>query len=161
LAAAWVIPKIESDIFENIIGVALILLVPTLFINKKAFQPGERTKKWVVVGYALYLFFCMLSALISTGVGSILVLVLMFCFGLSALEANATKRIAQAVQSVLLVVLLALQGLVVWLHAVASLIGCIIGSHVGGMIAIKKGSKFVKIMLAVTMVTAGVALLIW
>jgi len=92
--------------------------------------------------------------------GSILVLVLMYLFGLGTLEANATKRVAQTVQAVLLFVLLALQGLVFWWHGLAGIVGSVIGSHIGTHIAINKGARFVRIMLAVVMAISGVALLL-
>jgi|SRR5688572_16153076 uncharacterized protein len=160
LIAAWLIPKIDPAIFQKIIGVALLLLIPTLFINKAAFQPGARSKRWVGVGFVVYTIFSFFQSVIGTGMGAILVLILMFLFGLGALESNATKRVAQSAQSVILFVLLAFQGLVFWAHGVAGLIGSIIGSHIGTHIAIKKGVKFVKVMLAVVMLTSGIALLI-
>ena len=160
LISAWLIPRVDPALFQRLIGAFLIVLVPTLFINKAAFQPGERSKHWIGLGFALYVVFSFLQTLIGTGMGSILVLILMFLFGLSALESNATKRVAQSVQSAILFVLLAVQGLVYWWHGVAGLAGSLIGSHIGTHIAIKKGSGFVKIMLAVVMLTSGIALLI-
>lgn len=161
LLAAWVVPRIDPTLFENAIGVFLILLIPTLFINKVAFQPGDRSKRWIGAGFVLYTLFSLLQTIIGTGMGSILVLILMFVFGLSALEANATKRVAQVAQAVILFVLLAIQGLVYWAHGLAGLLGSTIGSHIGSHIAIKKGSGFVKIMLAITMFVSGVVLLVW
>jgi uncharacterized membrane protein YfcA len=158
--SAWLIPKLDPIMFQKIIGVALILLIPTLFIKKAAFQPGDRSKPFIVVGFIAYAIFSFLQTLIGTGMGSILVLILMFLFGLGALEANATKRVAQSLQSVILFVLLAIQGLVFWWHGLAGTIGAIIGSHIGTHIAIKKGAGFVKVMLAVVMLSSGIALLI-
>ncbi len=159
--AAWLVPRIDPTLFEKAIGAFLILLIPTLFINKKSFQPGDRSKRWIGVGFVLYTIFSFLQTVIGTGMGSILVLILMFAFGLSALEANATKRVAQTAQAVILFVLLAIQGLVFWLHGLAGLLGSTIGSHLGTHIAIKKGSQFVKVMLAVVMFVSGIVLLIW
>jgi uncharacterized protein len=160
LISAWLIPRIDPAIFQRVIGVFLLLLIPTLFINKAAFQPGARHSRWITLGFMVYAIFSFLQTLIGAGMGSILVLVLMFLFGLGALEANATKRVAQSIQAVILFVLLAIQGLVYWWHGVAGLLGSIIGSHIGTHIAIKKGARFVKIMLAVVMATSGVALLL-
>lgn len=160
LVAAWLVPKIDPTLFRQIIGIFLILLVPTLFINKPAFQPGHRSKRWVFIGFILYTIFSFLQTVIGTGMGSILVLILMFVFGLGALEANATKRVAQVAQAVILFVLLAFQGFVVWAHGLAALIGSTIGSHIGTHIAIRKGAHFVKIVLATVMLSSGIALLV-
>lgn len=159
LFAAWLIPRLDPALFQRAIGVFLLLLIPTLFINKAAFQPGDRSSRWIGVGFVLYTIFSFLQTVIGTGMGSILVLVLMFLFGLGALEANATKRVAQSVQSAILFVLLAIQGLVYWWHGLAGLLGSVIGSHIGTHIAIKKGSQFVKMMLGGVMLVSGIALL--
>lgn len=159
ILAGWLIPKIEAEFFMKAIGVFLILLIPTLFIKKAAFQPGHRSRIFIVMGFISYAVFSFLQAIIGTGMGSVLVLILMFLFGLSALEASATKRVAQSVQSLIVFILLAVQGFVFWWHGVAGLAGSLIGSHLGTHIAIKKGDKFVKIMLAVVMLTSGIALL--
>lgn len=159
--SAWLIPQIDSAVFQKAIGIVLIVLIPTLFIKKAAFQPGHRTSGWVMVGFVIYTMFSFLQTLIGTGMGSIIVLILMFLFGLNALEANATKRVSQSIQIVVLVVLLGLQGLVAWAHAIAGLLGSVIGSHIGTNFAIKRGAEFVKIMLAVVMGISGVLLLVF
>jgi uncharacterized protein len=157
--AVWLIPKIDPGFFQKAIGVALIVLTPTLFINKAAFQPGARSPRWIGLGFVIYTIFSFLQSVVGTGMGSILVLILMFLFGLGALEASATKRVAQFSQAIIIFVVLAFQGFVYWAHGIAGLLGSVIGSHIGTHIAIKKGAKFVKIMLAVVMLTSGVALL--
>ncbi len=161
LIAAWLIPRIDSQLFEDIIGIVLIVMIPTLFLKKASLQPGDRSRPWIVAGFIGFTFFSFLQTVIGTGMGTMVVLVLMFLFGLNALEANATKRVSQSVQAVILVILLGIQGLVVWPHAIAGLVGSLLGSHVGAHIAIKKGTGFVKIILACVMLVSGVVLVIW
>lgn len=160
LIAAWLIPRIEPGLFTNIIGVALILLVPTLFIKKSKLQPGARSTPWVVAGFVLYTLFSFVQTVVGSGMATVLVIILMLVFGLSALESQATKRVAQSVQAVVLFILLAVQGLVVWAHGIAALAGALIGSYVGSRIALKRGDKLVKIVLASIMASSGVALLV-
>jgi uncharacterized membrane protein YfcA len=160
VTAAMLLPKIDATIFRHIIGVLLVVLIPTLFINKKALQPGPRTTKVVAAGYVVYASVAFTQAMFGTGLAILLTLDLMFLFGLGAMQANATKRVAQAAQAVIMFVLLMLQGLVVFTHGVAGLVGSSIGSHVGSHIAIKKGSRFIKIVLAFLMVASAIALLL-
>jgi len=157
--AAWLMPKIDPFIFQKIIGAILILMIPTLFIKKASFQPGPRSRGMVVAGFIAYTLFSFAQTMIGTGMGSLLVIVLMLLFGLTALEANATKRVAQSVQAVILFVLLWAQGLVVLAHGAAGLLGSSIGSHIGAHIAIKKGNTFVKYVLAGVMAVSGTILL--
>jgi uncharacterized protein len=158
LISAWLIPRLDPTLFQKVIGVTLIALSPTLFIKKASFQSGERSRPFIILGFICYAVFSFLQTLVGTGMGSVLVIILIFLFGLGALEANATKRVAQASQSAILFVLLALQGLVMWWHGLAGLLGSVLGSHLGTKIAIKRGEGFVRVMLAVVMLTSGVAL---
>jgi uncharacterized membrane protein YfcA len=158
--AAWVIPKINASIFQSIIGVLLIALIPTLFINKASLQPGPRTGRWLFGGYAVYVVVSFTQAMFGAGLAVLLTLNLMLLFGLGALEANATKRVAQSVQSVLMFILLLLQGLVVFSHGVATLAGSFLGSHLGSKMAIKRGDRFVKVVLAIMMAVSGIALIV-
>ncbi|HSE61480.1 MAG TPA: sulfite exporter TauE/SafE family protein [Candidatus Saccharimonadales bacterium] len=160
LISAWLIPKIDAEVFEKIIGVVLLLMAPTLFIKKAAFQPGPRSRSMIMWGFVAYTFFSFGQTLFGTGIGTMLILVLMFLFGMDALHASATKRVVQGVQAVILFILLAIQGLVNWGHAVAGFLGTIIGTHIGTEFALERGTQFVKYMLAVVMVTSGVALLL-
>ena len=161
ILAAWLIPQIDPAAFENAIGFVLFAMVPTLFIKKASFQPGSRSRKWIIVGFIAFTIFSFMQGLVGTGLGTLVLLALMYLFGLSALEANATKRMSQSVQAVVLVILLGLGGMLVWGHAIAGFLGSIVGSHIGAHIAIKKGNEFVKIVLATTMVVSGVVLIIW
>jgi uncharacterized protein len=159
LICAWLIPQIDPGVFQKVIGAALLLLIPTLFIKKAAFQPGERSRGYIIAGYIAYTIFAFLQALIGTGIGTVLVLILMFLFGMNALQAQATKRMAQPIQGIILFVFLAIQGLIVWAHGIAGLLGAVIGSHIGTKFALKKGVSFVKFMMAAVMAVSGVTLL--
>ena len=158
--AAWLFPKIDAAIFQQVIGVLLILLIPTLFIDKGKLQPGARSRAWIWTGYGVYIAISFTQAMFGAGLAVLLTLNLIMLFGLTGLEANATKRVAQAVQSVLMFVLLLLQGFIVVGHGIATFAGSFIGTHLGSKLAIKKGDRFVKYALAVMMAVSGVALLV-
>ena len=160
LISAWLIPQIDAQIFQKVIGIVLLVMIPTLFIKKAAFQPGDRSRGWIIAGFIGFTIFSFAQTLVGTGLGTLVVLVLMYLFGMDALRASATKRVSQAVQAVVLLVLLSIQGLVVWTYAISSLLGTIIGTHIGTKIAIERGTHFVKFMLAIVMLVSGIALII-
>lgn len=158
--AAWLMPKLDSSVFQIILGGLLIALIPTLFIKKPALTPGARGGAWLIAGYILYMFIAFVQGMFGSGLAVLLTLDLMLLFGLGALEANATKRMAQAVQSVLLFVLLFFQGFVLIGHSIATFFGSLIGGHIGSKMAIQKGERFIKVVLAATMVISGIALIV-
>lgn len=160
IAARW-LPHIDPSALQSAMGMALILLSPTLFINKKSFLPGQRSKVSIAIGYVLCTVITMAQTMMGAGVATLFLLSLMFFFGMDALQANATKRVAQSVQAVLLAILLFFQGLVLVGHGLAAMAGSFIGCHIGSKFAIKKGADFVKVFLAITMAASGVLLLMF
>ncbi len=158
ILAMSILPKIQSGVFEVVIGLLLVALAPTLFIKKASMQPGERTQKSIIAGYATYAIILFASAL-GSGLATLLFLPLMFLLGLSTMQANALRRILMLIQALITFCIVLPQGYIVWSYAIASLIGCYLGGHIGTKIALKHGEKFVKFGLASVMVVSGFVLL--
>lgn len=159
ILAMFVLPRIQSGMFEIAIGILLILLAPTLFINKSSMQPGERSRKSIVAGYIIYAIILFASSL-GSGLATLLFLPLMFLMGLSTLQSNALRRALMLVQALVAFCIVLPQGYIVWGYALAGLVGCYIGGFIGTKIALKKGEKFVKYGLAGIMIISGLVLLI-
>lgn len=160
ILAMLFLPKIKSDTFQLTVAIILICAAPMLFIKKSGLQPGARSRAQIYLGYATYTVMLFAAALAS-GIATLLVLPLMFLMGLTALEANALRRVLGLLQAAVIFFAVLPQGFIVWSHALVSLAGCWIGAHIGTKIALKKGDKLVKIGLASVMVLSGLALVIW
>lgn len=158
MLAMFVLPQVHSDSFQAVIGILLVVLAPTLFIQKARFQPGKRSRRSVLVGYAAYAAILFASSL-GSGVATLLFLPMMFLMGLSALQAGAIRRVLMLLNALIAFCFVLPQGFIVWSFALASLAGCYIGGYVGTKIALRKGDQFVKYALAIVMVASGVALL--
>lgn len=158
LLAMLVLPKVQSDVFGRVIGLMLVVLSPTLFIKKASLQPGRRTTKSVAMGYATYGLIVFGSAL-GSGLATLLFLPLMFLMGLSATQANATRRALGLMQAAIVFCITLPQGFIIWRYALASLLGCYVGGHIGTKIALKKGDQFIKCGLAGVMLVSGLLLL--
>jgi uncharacterized membrane protein YfcA len=160
IAATLVLPKIHTDVSHALIGWFVLLMIPTLFINKKGlFAPGERSSKVLLLGYMLYTLLWLANGVFSAGFAALLFVPMLFCMGLTAVEANIAKRYGALAQAVILFVILAPQGLILWNLALASLAGAWIGGHIGTHIAIKNGERFARIALAAVMSISGSLLL--
>lgn len=159
LFAMLVLPKIQSGAFEIVIGMLLIVLAPSLFIKKASLQPGERSRKSILIGYIVYAVILFASSL-GGGLATLLFLPLMFLMGLSALQSNALRRVLMLIQAVIAFLMLLPQGYIIWGYALAALIGCYLGGHIGTKIALKRGERFIKYGLATVMVISGLVLLI-
>ena len=158
LLAMLVLPKIQTSTFETVIGILLIVLSPTLFIKKASLQPGERSRKSILLGYVVYAIILFASSL-GGGLATLLFLPLMFLMGLSAMQSNALRRVLMLIQAVIAFLVLLPKGYIIWSYALAALIGCYIGGHIGTKIALKRGDNFIKYSLATIMVISGALLL--
>jgi uncharacterized membrane protein YfcA len=156
--AMFVLPQVHGDSFQTVIGFLLIVLAPTLFIRKARFQPGERSRRSIWLGYAAYAAILFASSL-GSGVATLLFLPMMFLMGLGALQAGAIRRVLMVMNALIAFCFVLPQGFIVWGYALASLAGCYIGGYIGTKIALRKGDQFVKYALAAVMVASGLALL--
>jgi uncharacterized membrane protein YfcA len=161
VAATLILPKLHADVSNTLIGWFVLLAIPTLFIRKNGlFAPGDRTNRILALGYILYALVWFANGLFSAGFAALLFVPMLFCMGLTAVEANVAKRFGALAQAVVLFVVLAPQGLILWNFASASLVGAWIGGHIGTHVVVKQGERFARIALAVVMAISGSLLLL-
>lgn len=158
LAAPFIFTKIDSSAFQIILGVILVLLVPTLFLRRRI--AAGKSKKSKALGYVAYSGVITTQSLFGAGVGSLALFVLTLLFGTTKLEANATKKAVTAVLTPITFVSLLIGGFVWLSYGLVGMVSMFIGTRIGAKIAIKNGDKLVTIIMAVTTTIAG-ALLIY
>lgn len=157
LVTPFVFAAIESDVFQVLLGVILILLVPTLFIKKRSLSVS--TKKHRLAGYSAYSGVLTIQAIFGSGVGSLALFVLTLLLGTSKIEANATKRAVTAVLTPITFVALLIGGYVDVPYGIVGLISIFIGTHFGSKLALKKGEGFVTMAMATTITIASIVLI--
>lgn len=101
-----------------------------------------------------------LQAVFSGGLGTLVNVVLMGMFGMSATEANIVKRYSQLVLNVTIVVGVLWSGLVVWPVVAVGVVTAFCGSFIGGHLAVKKGDKFVMNAFLAAMIISGILLIV-
>lgn len=160
LTAPLIIKNLDNDIYRRLMGAALLALTPVIWFRKIGYA-AHKPAPWVkfLAGPALVVAMLM-QAIFSTGMGALVMLVLMGMMGMKALEANVSKRFSQVVLNVLIVLGLLSSGLIVWKVAIVLLIGNTLGGYMGSKIAIEKGNKFVTKVFVVLMTVSGIGLLL-
>lgn len=160
ILAAWLIPRLQVGNVQYIIAGLLLVMIPTLFIDKKVFAAGMRSKKWRRWGYGVYSFVSGMQAVFGMGIGMFVSMVLMYMFGLPVAEANDLKRRLLMLQASILLVLLLMQHAVLLDVGLMALIGALIGGRIGTLIGVRKGSLFIKKMMAVIMFGSAISMLV-
>lgn len=158
LMTPFIFQRIDSETFQTILGIVLIIMAPTLLIKKKELLKPSRKRRGV--GYVLYSFVLFLQAVFGSGAGSLANFILILLFGTTKLETNATKRAVTAFLVPITFVGLLLTGYVSLIHGIPLLIASFIGTHIGSKIALKQGEEFVTYAMFIVALAGGIWVLI-
>lgn len=155
---AVTLTHIEISPFKTILAIITLLSIPMLFIDRRNIKLTKRHRN---VGIALLVLLLLVSSIIASSAFSILIAIgLSQLFNLSILQSTALRRLIGLVQSVVIFVILALQGNLLLIHAVVAIVGGSAGSYLGTRFAIKKGENFAKYALAAGAAIGAVTLLV-
>lgn len=143
-----------------IVVITLSLVVFTFFQRKTGLKSREVSKISQLLGATLYFIVMCLQAGLGSGIGMLLMFVLIGPLGFDALHANATKRVAGLVLVVTSFIIFAISGYVNWALAASMGFGMIAGGYFGARLAIKHGNKLVKNALLIVVTAMGIAVLL-
>jgi uncharacterized membrane protein YfcA len=153
--------KLSGDVFQIVIGIMMILLVPVMLSDKYGLKKVKTSRSRKFVGGILLSITFLLQGVFSSGVGLLNNLVFMSFFGLKALDASATQRVAAlALNSFIVITLATTTNFIVWQYALAGIAAAFLGGYIGSHIALERGEKFAKVALAIFMLIAGVILIV-
>jgi len=145
IIGANILIKTGPVFLRNIIGGTILVLLPLLFWKRNlGVQHTTETKKKIIIGSIVYFLIQILATFSGGGTGILTAYILMFCFGLTIIEATATKTIPWFLLSISSLVIFAAKGLVNYKVGMVMLAGMAIGGDIGARIAIKKGNIWLK-----------------
>ena len=154
--------QIDAATLEPTIGIILLLMLPVLFINNKfGVTTKSVTPRYKVLSWAILLLIMAFSTMFGIGGGTFLLYALIYFFGMTLTQANATGQAMWLFGTMSAFVSYASQGVVDYSLAIPLVIGSIIGGYTGAHIAIKKGSSWVKWLLAIVIVLSSIKLIIF
>ena len=155
LVVPFVIVAFDSALYRNVLGIILLLMIPIMLIKKVGVKP-HHPKLWQkYAGGGLLALAMFLQGVFSGGLGTLVNVVLMGMMGMTALEANLTKRWSQLLLNGTIVIGVLGTGLIVWKVALVGVVMTLIGGYVGGRVAVHKGDGFVVgILIALMFVSA-------
>jgi len=141
----------HQDVLQHITGYAILVVgIPMLYIRNIGIEQKKRSTPVHALGYVLVFLLVALQAALSSGMGSLQSIVMMACFGMTALTASATRRAMQLIVAVTSLTILLFAGIPSWQFGLVALPTAMLGSFIGAHIAVKKGNKFVINIFAIT-----------
>ncbi len=156
---ANILLAVKSEVLSKVVGIILLLLLPTLFIKKEiGLENRVVTKRKRALGFFLY-FLIMTFGGFFGGVGSLAIYTLMFFLGLTIIKANATDIVPWFFMSLFATAIFMFNGIVDYQYGIVIFFGMIIGGYIGAHTAIRKGNKWVKLVFATVIIVSAIKIL--
>ena len=148
--------SINKEVFEKIVGVVLLLMLVLMFYDPKKWIEGQSTQKQAKTGFwqiILFLAIGFYGGFIHIGVGIFLLSALVLNAGFDLVNANGLKVFLVLLYAPVVLLIFVINGQMDILVAVFAAIGNIIGGLLGSILAIKKGAKFIRILLVIIIIS--------
>ena len=145
--------KLNSQVFDKVLGVVLILMLVLIFRPKKKVAAERKSiPKWLEI----FIFFCvgLYGGFIQAGVGFIFLATLNLVENFNLVRANAVKVFIVMCYTFFAVIVFAVSGKIIWGYGLLLAAGNMIGAFIGVRAAVKKGAGFVKIVITVAVIIA-------
>lgn len=150
----------NTELLQKLMGLVILVIgVPMLYVRRLGLTTQPRPR-WVKAGgLALLLGSVFLQAALGSGIGSLQLVVLISCFGMTALVASATRRAMQLTVATISLAIFMAVGLVDYRFGLVMLVTSFVGGFIGAHIAIRKGNQFIINLFAATSVLLALQLL--
>ncbi len=152
ILGAFYAVKIDDALFTKILGVVMILIIFTLMFPKAEVIEHAKNNKWsswlqwpVMFAVGFY------GGFIQAGVGFVIMAVLLHLYGMDLIKINMHKVFIVMVFTVPAVIMFIWTDNVNWFAAVALSIGMMGGTFAAVKVSLKKGEKFVRLILGVSL----------
>lgn len=160
LIGSYVLLTINAVLLQKLIGVLLIILVPTVFFKRNfGIEEKYTSRKRKILGCFLYFFISIIASFFG-GLGAITISIVIIFFGLSIIKASATELFSYSVFSLSSVIIFALNGIIDYKIGIALFLGMLVGGYLGAHIAVKKGNEWVKLVFSAIVIASAIKILL-
>lgn len=159
LAVPFLIKSLDSTVYRVVMGAILLLMIPVVLVKKVGLQEFRPTAGQKFAGGVLLTMALFLQGVFGGGMSAAVNLVLMGMLGMTATEANITKRWSQLILTVTVVLGVLTSGLIVWTVAAVAVPLQFVGGYLGGRMAVKRGDRFIMNVMVALMAISALALI--
>ena len=153
---------LKVKVIEIVMAVLLPIMSVLLFIDRKKVAASNDSRSRISDFWIFIIFTAigLYGGFTHSGVGLLIIFASFFFLGLDMIRSNAIKQFAVVVYTPLALAIFIIYGQVNWGIALIYAIGNIIGGIAGSYASIKGGEKFIKIFVAVIVITMSALLLV-
>jgi len=153
---------LNDALLKKIIGILLILMFFVIIINPETWIKGKTVPKKVRPGFWQVLIFFgigLYGGFIQAGIGFFLLAGLVLGAGLDLIKANALKNLIVVLYTVFALAVFILNDQVNWPVGLTLASGNMLGAWLAARIAIKKGTRFIRVILLMAILAASLDML--
>jgi uncharacterized membrane protein YfcA len=156
VASSFLIRSIKNEHLQLLMGVMILIMVPFLLISQRGLKSRRPGLIMQTVGSLALAMVLLLQGILSSGIGSLVSVILIIFFGSTALEANVMKRKASIALNIVVVAGLVGSGLINYRYGLFGMAGGLSGGYIGSRIALREGEAFARWALIGFMLVSGV-----
>jgi len=153
---------ISDTLFQKVLAAIMLLVVGLILWNPTRRLQGDQavfSPKRRLLAMVAFFFVGVYGGFIQAGVGFIIIAALVLITGLDLVQTNSHKVVVIAVYTLAALVTFALNGKVNWVVGLVMAIGNGIGGWIGSQLAVTKGERWIRGVLAVAVVAMAAKLL--
>jgi uncharacterized membrane protein YfcA len=154
--------SLSDDIFNKVLAVVMVIvLIITIWNPQKKIKENKETLvlKDKIIGIIVFFGVGIYGGFIQAGVGFIIMASLTLITGSSLVKVNSIKVFVVAVYMIFSLVVFILNGKVNWAYGISLVVGSSIGAYLGSNFSVKKGDKWIKVLLVVAIIVMSLKLL--
>ncbi len=157
---AKILIEFNEDLLSKVMGILILIILPFTFLKRELGLKRKIVSKYYkIFGFIIYFGVAIYDGFFGAGAGIIAVFLLIFTFGLTYIEANATEKIPWFLNVVVSTIIFAVYGLINYVYGLFILAGMIVGGYLGAHVAIKKGNYFVKTLFSIIVIVSALKLI--
>ena len=156
---AYIASILPGDVFEKIVGVAMIVMLVTMLFDPKRWvkdQPVEITPKrrfWI---YVVFFLIGIYGGAIQAGIGFMLTAALVLLAGENLVRTAYFKSLVVGIYTIFALLTFALQGHVNWILGLVLSLGQGLGAWIASRLAVAKGERLIRVALMVMLAVLSV-----
>jgi len=153
---------IPDALFQKVLAAVMLLVVGLILWNPTRRLQGDQavlSPKRRLLAIVAFFFVGVYGGFIQAGVGFIIIATLVLITGLDLVQTNSHKVFVVGVYTLAALVTFALSGKVNWVIGLVMAIGNGIGGWIGSQLAVTKGERWIRGVLAVAVVAMAAKLL--
>lgn len=153
--------KLDDELFNRIIAVIMVLVVFTTIFSKRNIGPTPAEKndrKSMIIGIITFFFIGFYGGFIQAGAGFLIIAALTRINKFSLVKTNSAKVLVVFIYTLSSLGVFILEGAINWQYGLTLAVGNSAGAWIGSRWSVRKGDKWIKRFLLVTVVALAVKL---